>query len=85
MKPLLSESGTAEIGLGIFACGVAALAGVLHFVFGADEPGAFQSSALLAMGLGFACYGVILRRSWYRRARDQPEERRKQNPDRPNE
>jgi hypothetical protein len=85
MKPLLSESGTAEISFGIFSCVVGALAGALHFVFGADEPGAFQSSALLAMGLGFACYGAILRRSWYRRARDQPEERRMQPPDKPNE
>jgi hypothetical protein len=71
MKPLLSDRGTLDIGFGIFACVV----GALDFVFGA---GVFQSSALLAVGLGLACYGLTLRRAWNKRMRDQPEERRKQ-------
>ena len=79
MKPLLSDSGTIEIGLGIFAIVVGAL-----LVFGAgDEPGGIQSGALFAMGFGVACYGAILRRAWNKRIRDQPEESRKQQSDEP--
>jgi hypothetical protein len=85
MKALLSESGTPEIGLGIFACAVGALFGALHFVFGAGESGAFQSGALLTVGLGLTCYGIILRRGWNKRTCDQPEERTRQQADKPKE
>jgi hypothetical protein len=82
MTPLSSDRGTLEIGLGIFGCVV----GALYFAFGAgDEPGAFQSGALLAVGFGIACYGIVLNRAWNRRRRDQPEERRKQKSDKPKE
>ena len=53
MKPLLSDSGAIEIGLGIFAIAVGAL-----LVFGAgDEPGGIQSGALFAMGFGSLATG----------------------------
>jgi hypothetical protein len=78
MNSLLSDSGTLEIGLGIFA----SAAGAFHLVFGAEP---LKAGVLLALGLGLACYGVIVRWAWNKRIRNQPEERRKQRSDNPSE
>jgi hypothetical protein len=77
MNPLLSDSGMLDIGLGIFA----SVVGALHLVFGAEP---LRAGALLAVGLGLAGYGT-LRRAWKKRIRDQPEEGRRQQSDKPNE
>jgi hypothetical protein len=67
MKPLLSDNGAGELGIGLLLVAY----GALYHVFPHRNEGAFESGVMLGLGIAATVYGYKLRKAWYKKQIDE--------------